>query len=81
MEYKPGYDYQEEGRDMGTYGIDHKDHGNKIEIHGDVALRDSILELLNSNHLTTGSRIMPARFLLWMFVGAGLMIIFAWLTW
>ena len=81
MEYKRGYDYQAEGRGMGTYGITHEDYTNKIEVHGDIDLRDRILKLLNSNHLTIGSRIMPARFFIWMFIGAGLMTIFAWLTW
>ena len=80
MEYKRGYDYQAEGRDMGTYGISHEKHTNKIEIHGDVALRDRVLKLLNSNHLNIRGKIMD-RFLLWMFIGAGLMTIFAYLTW
>lgn len=42
-----GRDYTRKGRVVPTFGIDYGAHGNLIEVYGDEALRDKIIELLN----------------------------------
>jgi len=54
MEFKPGNDYLAENASMHTYGISIDTHNNMIEVYGDEALRDKIIELLNANSLIIG---------------------------
>lgn len=44
---KPGSDYFDEGATYTTYGINVKNHFNRIEVHGDPELRNKIIKLLN----------------------------------
>ena len=53
MKYKKGDSHRDHGDDLKTYGITETDdegatvHGNKIEVYGDIKLRNKIIDLLN----------------------------------
>ena len=47
MKYSKGDDYLEDGTDHKAFGISREGWGNQIEVYGDAALRDRIIELLN----------------------------------
>ncbi len=50
--FEKGDDYRSDSSygDFGTYGIHADEHGNQIEVHGDPALRDTILRLLREEY-------------------------------
>ena len=80
MEFKSGDDFLAEGASMHTYGISIDTHNNMIEVHGDAALRDEIVTLLNvNNSIILGHKVtIIDRFFLWMLIGAGLMALLSW---
>jgi hypothetical protein len=58
--YKKGDNHKDKGNDLKTYGITEidpeafgctPDHANKIEVYGDIELRNRIIKLLNKSNL------------------------------
>lgn len=48
-DFKKGDDFEGDAERLNTYGIHVGEHGNGIEVHGDAALRDRILDLLQAS--------------------------------